>query len=132
MGREEGSVRRDLVTFYREHIKGRFPSDSFVFDVTRPGKDKVILVDFNPFGRTTDGLLFDWEELDSWPGEAELDLRYIRESCGVQPSPHRHYSLPRDMVDLAAGTDPDKLVDFLRLQGQLQGEQPGDEEEGPS
>ena len=24
-----------------------------------------------------------------------LDLRFIRESVGVQPSPHRHYSLPR-------------------------------------
>ena len=29
------------------------------------------------------------EELDG------LDLRFIRESVGVQPSPHRHYSLPR-------------------------------------
>ena len=77
------------------------------------------------------------EELDG------LDLRFIRESVGVQPSPHRHYSLPRwikasiveilkyprDMVDLASGNDPNKLVDFLRLQGQLQGEESDDDEE---
>ena len=36
---------------------------------------------------------------------------------------------PRDMVDLASGNDPSKLVDFLRLQGQLQGEESDDDEE---
>ena len=35
----------------------------------------------------------------------------------------------RDMVDLASGNDPSKLVDFLRLQGQLQGEESDDDEE---
>ena len=75
-----------------------------------------------------------------------LDLRFISESVGVQPSPHRHYSLPRldlridflgifeeltcrDMVDLASGNDPNKLVDFLRLQGQLQGDESGEEDD---
>ena len=85
-----------------------------------------------------------------------LDLRFISESVGVQPSPHRHYSLPRwiifekncrtfeccivagifesfahcrDMVDLASGNDPSKLVDFLRLQGQLQGVESGEDDD---
>ena len=38
-------------------------------------------------------------------------------------------TIPRDMVDLASGNDPNKLVDFLRLQGQLQGEESDDDEE---
>lgn len=37
------------------------PAD--VFDVYRPAKDHVVLLDFNPFGETTDGLLFTWSEL---------------------------------------------------------------------
>ena len=32
-------------------------------DVVRPRKDEVILVDFNPWGDTTDSLMFSWQEL---------------------------------------------------------------------
>ena len=31
------------------------------------------------------------------------------------PHPYRHYSLPRDVIDLATGDDPETLIDFLRL-----------------
>ena len=65
MAREEESIRRDLVTFFREQIRDKFPLSSYVFDVTRPGKDRVILMDFNPFGNPTDTLLFEsWEDLN--------------------------------------------------------------------
>ena len=42
-------------------------------------------------------------------------FRYIKESGGVMPHPYRHYSLPRDVIDLASGEDPEKLIDFLKL-----------------
>jgi hypothetical protein len=48
----------------------------YVFDVVRFRKDKVKLVDFNPFGKTTDPILFDWsdiEELD--PSISEIEFR---------------------------------------------------------
>ena len=65
MAREEDSIRRDLVTFFREQIRDKFPLSSYVFDVTRPGKDRVILMDFNPFGNPTDTLLFEsWEDIN--------------------------------------------------------------------
>ena len=41
--------------------------------------------------------------------------RYVKENSGVRPHPYMHYSLPRDVVDLATGEDPAKLIDFLRL-----------------
>lgn len=41
-----------------------------MIDVYRPAKDSVILLDFNPFGETTDGLLFSWREL-----QGEDDIR---------------------------------------------------------
>ena len=86
-------------------------------DVVRPSKDTVVLVDFNPWGQTTDSLLFSWEELDlmlQTPPDC-VDFRYIKESGGVMPHPYRHYSLPKDVIDLTSGEDPDKLIDFLRL-----------------
>jgi hypothetical protein len=33
----------------------------------------------------------------------------------------RHYSLPKDIVDIADGSDHDKMVDFLKLQTSIQG-----------
>jgi len=116
LAREEESVKQDIHTFFQEHIRDKFMLDSFVMDVTRPRKDKIVLVDFNPWGDTTDSLLFTWEELNEIKDEdQDLCLRYIKESGGVQPHPYRHYSIPRDMIDLASGTDPYKLIDFLKL-----------------
>jgi len=114
LAREEVSIRQDLASFFMEQIKDKFTLDRYVVDVTRPRKDKVVLVDFNPWSVTTDSLLFSWEELEEMNGE-DTCLRYIRESGGVMPHPYRHYSLPRDMVDLASGTDPYKLMDFLKI-----------------
>ena len=74
MAREEDSVRRDLVTFYREQIRDKFPLSNYVFDVTRPGKDRVILVDFNPFGNPTDTLLF-----ESWEDVNEIQVTFFLE-----------------------------------------------------
>ena len=115
---EEGSILTDIRSFYREQVQDRFPLNSFVFDVVRRGKDKVNLIDFNPYGPLTDGLLFDWDQDDLTTEGAPpaFAFRYIRDGTGIQPNGMRQYSLPRDMVDLASGRDPDKLIDFLKLQ----------------
>ena len=42
-------------------------------------------------------------------------FRYVTDNCGVRPHPYMHYSLPRDVIDLATGEDPAKLIDFLKL-----------------
>lgn len=76
------------------------------------------LLDFNVFGIHTDALLFDWEELENLEvsGSSNLpEFRYMKENRGVQPSPYRHYALPRDVVDLCSGEDAHKLVDLLKL-----------------
>ena len=144
MQAQEESVRRDLTTFHREQVRARFPLTTFVMDVTRPAKDRVLLVDFNPWRATTDPLLYTWEELEEGEvegqvvvevreegeeeEEVEVELRYIESPVGVQPSALREFSLPRDLVELSRGEDPGKLVDFLKLQGQVaRGE---DEESG--
>jgi len=124
--KQEESIRRDIITFFREHIQDKFPSENYVFDVIRSRKDKVILVDFNPFGETTDSLFFTWDELKD--ESFEFEFRFATDSSGVQPHPLRHYSIPRDFVDLSTGTDPAKLIDFLNLKTRQAGEEDSDSE----
>ena len=69
---QQESIKQDIISFFREHIKNKFPSADFVFDVIRTTKDKVILVDFNPFGETTEALFFSWDELR----DSSLDLEF--------------------------------------------------------
>lgn len=103
------------------------------------------LIDLNPFGEVTDALLFSWEELTSGDltqqqvgrracsppferGRALHQLlrcgvcvqegpafRYASSEVTVQPSPCLSYRIPRDFVDLSAGEDAYKLIDFLKL-----------------
>ena len=49
---------------------------SVVIDVYRPNSGRVVLIDINPFGETTDSLLFDWEELSDqqWDDSQVRDI----------------------------------------------------------
>ncbi|TMS02807.1 Cell division cycle protein 123-like protein, partial [Larimichthys crocea] len=49
---------------------------------------------------------------DSQDGPA---FRYTTSEVTVQPSPCLSYRIPRDFVDLSAGEDAYKLIDFLKL-----------------
>ena len=134
---EKDSIIRDIKTFFDEHINSRFGitltknacaetnlcvQNNFVFDVIRKRKDLIRLVDFNPFGPTTDSLLFDWDDLNTKVPNTEekIEFRFIEDDAGIQPTGLRHYSIPTDFVDLATGSDPHKLMDFLQLQQQMQ------------
>jgi len=122
---EKDDILRDINSFFNEHVKDKLaeePSiDNVVMDITRPFKDVVKLIDFNPFGPTTDINLFQWTELDEMEAiDRHVDFRYVQSSSGIQPTGLRMYSLPKDIVDLANGTDHDKLIDFLKLQTNMQ------------
>ena len=117
---EKDDIVRDIRSFFREYIKERLGVQNVVMDVTRPSKDVVKLIDFNPFGVTTDVTLFEWEELEEMETTDNVDFRFVQSSGGIQPTGLHMYSLPKDIVDLACGTDHEKLVDFLKLQSDLQ------------
>uniref|UniRef100_A0A0K8RJR9 Uncharacterized protein n=1 Tax=Ixodes ricinus TaxID=34613 RepID=A0A0K8RJR9_IXORI len=115
---QEANIVQDISTFFHECVKSKFVSSKYVFDVYRKRKDTVKLLDINPFGVHTDALLFDWEELNSLEAcenSGFPEFRYMKENHGVQPSPYRHYALPRDVVDLCAGEDAQKLIDLMKL-----------------
>ncbi|GAB1609591.1 cell division cycle protein 123 homolog [Argonauta hians] len=125
------SIKTDITSFFKQRIASQFGLKEYVFDVYIKGKGKVCLLDFNPFGSVTDSLLFDWSELTADqpfqkppPHQDESDrveelpvFRYVCESdSSMKPNPYAYYALPKDFVDLSLGTDPYKLVDFLKLQ----------------
>lgn len=113
---DQTNILGDIRSFFLEYIEARFPLSNYTFDVVRSAKDRVKLVDFAPWGGVTDPLLFDWAELTAPRPSSDLACRFVESTAGIQPSGLRQYSLPRDMVDLATGQDPLKLMDFLQLQ----------------
>ncbi len=120
IGSEKQNILTDIRSFYEEQIRSKFPLDSYVFDIVRRAKDDVALVDFNPFGPPTDGILFSWEELRDVGGtfneQQEMEFRFVEDETGIQPNGLGQYSVPVDMVHLSTGQDPHKLIDFLKLQ----------------
>ncbi|CAG8821218.1 22299_t:CDS:2, partial [Dentiscutata erythropus] len=61
-------VQEDLETkiiqFFNTNIRNKFFNRDYVFDayITR-NRERVWLIDFNPFGPMTDSLLFTWEDI---------------------------------------------------------------------
>ena len=139
---EKESIERDIRTFFNEYIDTKLKNSTceneifslsshndFVFDIIRKRKDVVRLVDFNPFGPTTDSLLYEWDELTgehALPSNVENSFyfRFVENDAGIQPSGLRHFSIPSDFVDLSTGSDPHKFMDFLQLQQQMQNKEP--------
>ena len=131
MSEEKDDIVRDIKSFFNENVKERLAEqsgiDKVVMDIARPSKDVVKLIDFNPFGPTTDIKLFEWSELEEMEVANEhIEFRFVQSSSGIQPTGLGMYSLPKDIVDLANGTDHEKLVDFLQLQANMQSKEDND------
>ncbi|XP_074657921.1 translation initiation factor eIF2 assembly protein-like [Tubulanus polymorphus] len=105
----------DIVKFHRAAIGGRFRDDAYAMDVYRRDDGSVRLLDFNPFGETTDSLLFDWTELRESDADSEPEFRCVERESGVQPNEFHPYAVPKDFVDLSRGEDPFKLMDLMKL-----------------
>ncbi|KAM6985662.1 translation initiation factor eIF2 assembly protein [Aplochiton taeniatus] len=143
ISKQEEQISQSIQEFFSQHIQYKFLDEDFVLDVYRDSWGKVWLIDLNPFGEVTDSLLFTWEELTSGnnllAGQEEGDLacqegpafRYTTSEVTVQPSPCLSYRIPRDFVDLSAGEDAYKLIDFLKLKKSQQDDSEDEEQQEP-
>lgn len=117
----EIDICKDIYCFYNSKIAYKFPDSSFVFDIYRDAANKVLLIDFGPFGSATDSLLFSWSEIESLSvddcteEEFSGQFRFICDEAGIQVNPYHRNRMPSDIVDLACGNDINKLVDFLQV-----------------
>ncbi|GAA5902557.1 hypothetical protein JCM6882_009316 [Rhodosporidiobolus microsporus] len=114
----------DLITsFWEDELRDKAPLQSYAFDIylTRDNS-RVFLIDFNPFSRATDPLLFDYLELDSLfrshrpsatassfssspPAPTLPVLRLVTSEVQAARSMPRysHNRYPKDVVDLSEG-----------------------------
>lgn len=128
----EEDICDDVTKFFKNKIADKFPDSSFTFDVYRYSPQKVLLIDFNPFGAQTDPLLFTWNELTD-PEMLVCDnddefqgvFKYVTSDGGVQPNPAHSARMPTDIADLACGNDVNKLIDLLNVRNLIR--QPGEE-----
>ncbi|KAJ9585468.1 hypothetical protein L9F63_002733, partial [Diploptera punctata] len=104
-------IREDIVKFFAENIRGKFPVENYTFDILRISRNKIKIIDFGPFvAKRTNTLLFTWEELQDLPNSNEDDVltpefRFLGENPGFQLNHYRHYGLPQDLEQLRQESD---------------------------
>jgi hypothetical protein len=89
-----------------------------VLDVYVDRDYRVWLIDINPFGTVTDGLMFSWEELVQ-DSEEEFEFRVIDCQIAVQPKSTLVYRLPKDIIDLSSRAGIERFADAFRNQTQM-------------
>jgi len=96
-----------LVDFFEDVIRNRFgigSLPSYVIDVYLDQKNRVWLVDFNVWARSTDSLLFEWTELMTLDLEDDPWFRLVETANQVRQDPLASYRAPIDTIHLASVT----------------------------
>ncbi|KAL6073131.1 Cell division cycle protein 123 [Balamuthia mandrillaris] len=111
-------LRERIAQFFQEHIQHSFEDEEVVFDVYLDKKQRVWLVDFNPFSPHTDSLLFSWQELLSFssppPAEAhDCELRIIESEAEVRRADSGN-RLPDDLVDVSSAGGIESFIAMVK------------------
>ncbi|KAI9303859.1 D123-domain-containing protein [Cunninghamella echinulata] len=112
-----------IYEFFEDYIRDGFGGDKYVFDIyVQQDRQKVWLLDFNPFSTTTDSLLYDWEELVKFDTDnQEPEFRIIQsevEANGLVCNAPRFAAnmVPKDVIDLSDGKSIAEFAeDFQRI-----------------
>ncbi|PRP76306.1 cell division cycle protein [Planoprotostelium fungivorum] len=118
---EKEDIRGRIVQFFVDKVMDKFPDPDYVFDVYITKNKTVTLVDFNPFGEVTDGLMFEWSELHLWDANSDLlpDMRIVGSNAGIKPKSLEN-RVPFELIDLSEGSALSNLVEELKREGNLQ------------
>jgi len=123
---EAEALRKTIRSFFEQHIRAAFPLRRYVFDVyvCAAPKRKVRLVDFSPWGPTTDACLYDWPELKDLAvaaaaaaeSEAPLEFRVVHDDSERQSKAERFHNIPVELAQVSGGQG---LEDFIRKADRL-------------
>jgi len=112
---EMDAFKREIRSFFVDHIQGVFPLRRYAFDVyvgSAPQR-RVRLVDFSPWGPTTDACLFDWQELTELAADhvgEDVDFRVVRSESETQGKAEKYSQLPLELAQLSAGEGLEELI----------------------
>ncbi|KAI9482933.1 MAG: D123-domain-containing protein [Benjaminiella poitrasii] len=124
-------IEQSIYQFFEDVIRDEFDSINYVFDVyIQRNRNKVYLVDFNPFSPTTDTILYDWNELMTFDlDKTEPEIRLIQSQsdanilCCNAPK-FATNMIPKDVIDLSSGKSIVEFAEeFERIMRQTEGEQ---------
>jgi hypothetical protein len=76
--------------------------DTFDVYITR-NRERIYLIDFNPFAQKSDSLLYQWEELLTSPEQLPLRLLPSEEAGRHMQQPFAFNRYPSDVTDLSNG-----------------------------
>ena len=88
-----------------------------MFDVYLDQKNRVWLLDFNIWARSTDSLLFEWSELLTMDVDDEPIFRLVETANQVRQDPLASYRAPIDTLHLASltGQTSKNFEDLMKL-----------------
>ena len=106
---------------FRRFAGGKIPN--YVWDVFIDKKDRAWIIDFNPWSRVTDSLLYEWKELvtvdldDARDYDADSGMRIATSEREVKHDPLASYRAPIDTVDLASMIhgDAKQFEEFMKM-----------------
>jgi hypothetical protein len=134
----------DILLLIQEFLNNvvvcQFPLSKFVLDVYLDQQARIWILDFNVWGRQTDALLFDWDELIDYAEQTSgvatsldyqvaaeedqsqtfhklIDFRLVETGMEVRQDPLASYRAPIDTIHLSSitGGDATKFQEFMRL-----------------
>ncbi|CAH8530043.1 unnamed protein product [Schistosoma guineensis] len=119
------NIKYDLVEFFNRKIRNHFKSENYTVDLYREssddGKMRIQIIDFNVFGPPTEALLFQWSELENDVHENDtIPLFRYQSDQNIRPNSVNQYSVPIDLIDIASGSDPVKVMDFIQAKVESQ------------
>ena len=116
---DQRRIQAALLSFFDDTIRNRFADGqipNYVMDVYLDQKNKVWLLDFNLWARSTDSLLFEWSELIIMDADDEPQFRLVETANQVRQDPLASYRAPIDTLNLASltGGTSKNFEDFMK------------------
>ena len=82
----QSAFRAVLSSFLASHVLQQFPSPSFVVDLYLDQRDRVWIIDFNPWSPSiTSPALFTWNELQHFPFSSDPPFRVLEHPAQIRP-----------------------------------------------
>mmetsp|Transcript_9376 Transcript_9376/g.26672 ORF Transcript_9376/g.26672 Transcript_9376/m.26672 type:complete len:340 (-) Transcript_9376:35-1054(-) len=76
---DKDEIMEKVNAFFAEVVTERLDSlSSYAFDIHISRKERITILDVNPYGEPTSSLLFSWEELLENSGESDAELRLCK------------------------------------------------------